>query len=281
MCNVSEYNYKLSILFSSSQNASPTKREPARESLSILFSSSVSQYVKAANKLTQKDNSEYLKHNKQLRELELRALEEGNYENVSDETLKQFIKYYFPEFSRAKLYIIDKSSKYRAVLFCTLELGPYVYNLVPAEYYLCGEDDNGEEWCHIITTNFISDYYTKEEIDNLYKRSVKWAESQLLNVPLEYFDYFIDRQGDVFVFRDEEEQADYREQEETDEFEILPNHVLKLEKTAVIKYTRYANRLHVDLPVPAVLEHPSHHHVKLQPAKYLFVHVVSNDQPVD
>ena len=236
----------------------------------------VSDYIKSANKLTQEDNSEYLKHKRQLRELEVRALEAGDYYNVSDETLKQWIKETFPEFRR-KLYILDRSSKYRAVLFCTLELHPYFNKLVPAEYYLCGEDDNGEEWCHLIATNFI---YCNLNTEILYKRSVKWAESQLLNVPTSLFDYFIDRQGDVFVFRDED-QANYREQEETDEFEILPNHILKLEKTAVIKYKRKSNKIYLDLPVPAVLEHPSHHHVKLQPAKYLFVHVVSNDQPVD
>jgi len=238
----------------------------------------VSDYIKAANKLTTKDNSEYLKRKKMLRELELRALEAGDYDKVSDETLKQFIKSTFIDRAK-KIKILDKSTKYRAILFCTLEKCQFC--LVPAQYYLCGEDDNGEEWLHTVYTVDVSEYEYCSACDELYRKTVEWAEAWLLDISTSFFERFIDRQGDVFVFRDDE-QTDYKEQEETDEFEILPNHTLKLSETAVIKYKRKRNRIYIDLPVPAILEHPSHHHVQLPPAKYIFVYVVSShDQPVD
>jgi len=238
----------------------------------------VSDYVKAANKLTQKDNSEYLKHKKQLRELEIRALECGDYEKVSDKTIKELIKSTFTEFSSEKIKVLDKSSKLRAVLFCTLYLSDDYYpRLLPCfVLYLAGEDDNGETWIHAVNCMH------EDNQLKLYNYTVEDAESLLLDIPHSTFKRFVARQGDVFVFKDEEQQTNYKEQEETDEFEILPNHILKLEKTAVIKYKRKRNRIYIDLPVPAILEHPSHHHVELPPAKYLFVHVVSShDQPVD
>lgn len=93
------------------------------------------------------ENSKYVLANRTTaavkRREEHKALAKGHFWECEEQTLKDF--FHVP-FTKRKL--VDVSERFRAALFVELELEEYPYkSLVPTNRaYLCGVDDNSEEW---------------------------------------------------------------------------------------------------------------------------------------
>jgi len=123
--------------------------------------------------LMRKSNSEYLKVKKREREEQAQrnaeALESGRFWDADTNTLKN---YFHPPFS--KNYLADVSERWRAALF--LECQSISYQTYSGNWghklggtgrgYLCGVDDNGDEWGYICEApQSRDDYFYDAKLD--------------------------------------------------------------------------------------------------------------------
>jgi len=147
-------------------------------------------------------NSEYLAERRAAktaqREADTEALESGEFWRVSNEGLKD---YFNPPFSRN--YLADVSERWRAALYMEMDStaykgydGNWRHKLIgTGRGYLCGIDDNGDEWGyyvhHVGTRDSYGDYSIKATIEQ--------AMSNLFGV---WPDEHCQRQGDL-LFRAE------------------------------------------------------------------------------
>jgi len=221
----------------------------------------VAEFIKAANKLTTRDNAEYLRELRIAKNREAEALKKSDYDHVSKETLKQYLKENFAAFRYDdKLLILDKSSKHRAVLAARLGYIDYV-GLVVLQTILAGEDDNGERWSHIIDD---FRYDEPAQIDSSrYCKTVEEAMASLFKVSVRDLEDSI-RQGDIlFVRYYSETRAPLYEI--TKEFDVAPSHTLKSDTEFRVHRFEDGSGLTIFNEAPATLEHPSHAPVTIPP----------------
>lgn len=249
-------------------------REKEKEILSKIDSEveELSREIKQLNKRITEANREYLQLRKQLRENEEKALERGDYENVSNERLKEYFRHLFPR--SAKLVVVNKSSKHRAVLFAEVDYDNFQYVVRLA---LAGEDDNGEEWRHVVI-----DYIYPPAVKEVMHWTVEGAMARLFGIPPLAVE-IAKRQGDILFIECSAAAAEL--QEVVDELEIRANHKVKSRKIEILKKynvqvsdSEYATSIMmrddmilVRLNNDAVVEHPSHQPLRLKPATYLIV----------
>jgi len=101
-------------------------------------------------------NSDYVTNCRAAKAAQRQALAEGRFWEVDRDLLKD---YFHPPFT--KNYLADVSKRWRAALFLEVELDNYLgYNsLTPTGHaYLCGIDDNGDEWGHYVDFTQNADY---------------------------------------------------------------------------------------------------------------------------
>lgn len=148
-----------------------------------------------------KANSEYLAERRAEKEEVARkntkALVSGEFWNADRDALKD---YFHPPFG--KNYLSDVSEKWRAVLF--LECQSISYKTVRGNWghklggtnkgYLCGIDDNGDEWGHEVDLNGWQGYNNFGDIK--LEGEVEWAMAELFDVPLRDL-ALCQRQGDL------------------------------------------------------------------------------------
>jgi len=255
----------------------------------------VAQFVRAANKLTTRDNAEYLRQRKLAKQREIEALKNADYDNVSDETLKKFLKKTFYDLRNESLLILDKSSKHRAVCVAELVYDRY-YNppsLMIARIYLCGIDDNEEAWIHTVLDFLSEPPYEPASIENWKGYTVERAMARIFNTSSDVVKASR-RQGDIlitrvssdadalliedgeytfsYVYDDLDQFRNYFDfVEETTEYDIAASHTLKSSKAfKVYKHYKHSNLTLVELTADAVLEHPSHKPIKLEKSTYVF-----------
>lgn len=148
-----------------------------------------------------KVNSEYLAERRAEKEEIARknteALVSGNFWNADKAALKD---YFHPPFG--KNYLSDVSKKWRAALF--LECESISYKTVYVNWghklggtgtgYLCGIDDNGDEWGHEVDLSAWQGYDDFDDIK--LEGEVEWAMAELFDVPLRDL-ALCQRQGDL------------------------------------------------------------------------------------
>jgi len=186
------------------------------------------------------------------RDKERRALESGDFWECSEDTLKRFFNV---PFSARKL--VDVSEKHRAAFFVALEYGGYGTGLITTHIgYLCGIDNNGEQWGFRVRGNWS------------YDSTVVDAMSDVWGVPTKIVNES-HRQGEI-LFHPEPVPPEVELVREGD-WQIRPQHIVKsagLEHDG--DYFRSASAITV--------EHPTHHSVNLIPGEYrVYVHRYDTD----
>lgn len=181
------------------------------------------------------------------RDREQAALEGGRFWECSEETLKDF--FHVPMKPRK---LVDVSERHRAALFVHLELEDYyVKQLVPSEQaYLCGIDDNGEQWGFRITR------YPRWTYDS----SVEEAMAECWHVPMEVVKRSY-RQGEVLVWPETVPPGTTLTPKPV--CDVAPSHTMK-SKTLTVNGTRFMS---FD---PIRIEHPTHGALELPPGEYRF-----------
>lgn len=159
-------------------------------------------------KLIRESNSKYLAQ----RKAEKQAIAERNTQAIADgkfwKCTADFLKVYFqPPFS--KNHYAGVSRQHRAALFIECRTGSYkgsngwYHRMEPSGLvYLCGIDDNGDEWGHIIDMS----YYMEIESTDGYGNprysfefcSIEDVMGHMFGVHPDNIDYGY-RQGDVFL----------------------------------------------------------------------------------
>jgi len=145
------------------------------------------------------ENAEYLTQKKWDAEIQRRrdkqALTSGQFWHASRDAIKS---YFNPPFD--KNYLADTSARWRAALFLGCESvsyktygGNWGHRLSgTGRAYLCGIDDNGDEWGHIVHI-----YLSHDQYDNLeLEATVEDAMSELFDVSTLLLDR-CKRQGDL------------------------------------------------------------------------------------
>lgn len=136
-------------------------------------------------------NSEYVSGCKTAKQAQRDAIARGEFWKADRDLLKQ---YFNPPFS--KNYLADVSEKWRAALFLQVA---HDYNpqtgydgLIPTGVgYLCGIDDNGDEWGHTLDMRDEGDYYGVD-----YSAKVEDAMGKLFNISVSKLST-CQRQGDL------------------------------------------------------------------------------------
>jgi hypothetical protein len=125
------------------------------------------------------------------------ALTSGRFWEASKEALKG---YFHPPFSRN--YLADVSEKWRAALYTEMDStawkagkGDWRHkNVGTGRGYLCGIDDNGDEWGHLVD---LSSHLDRDEYGDLgYVASVEDAMAVLFGIPRHKL-VACERQGDL------------------------------------------------------------------------------------
>ena len=157
------------------------KAETARENAEALSSG---EFWKAEKAETARENAE--------------ALSSGEFWKADKGALKD---YFHPPFG--KNYLVDISEKWRAALYIELESSGYKSGYggwrhkltATGEAYLCGIDDNGDEWGHRIYLGEYMDINNYGDLD--YSGAcVEWAMAELFSLPLKKI-ACCHRQGDL------------------------------------------------------------------------------------
>lgn len=150
------------------------------------------------------ENSKYLADRKATkaaeREADALALKEGRFWDASKEALKG---YFHPPFD--KNYLADVSEKWRAALYLECEgaawkdyNGNWRHKLVgTGRAYLCGIDDNGDEWGHECRIDLGVDDYGNVGLD----ADVEDAMAALFEIPARRLRN-CERQGDLLFCRE-------------------------------------------------------------------------------
>lgn len=209
-----------------------------------------------------KANSEYMAERKEAaaakREKNSQALESGEFWNADQKTLKQ---YFNPPFN--KNYLADVSEEWRAALF--LECTPISFKYGKnwghkmggtGKAYLCGIDDNGDEWGHEVELNLSYNEYGDGLVLNA---SVEDAMMELFDISRQNLSSSF-RQGDLlFSSTSIPEETELTEQDGP--WEIRESHVV--ESQGLLRNGRYftsKNEIHVN--------HTSHHPLTLPAGDY-------------
>jgi len=218
------------------------------------------QKIKKFLKKYREENSRAYRKAREEAKCEREALANGDFENVSDKRIKEFLR---DELGFKNIVVLDKSSKHRAVLVAKVYYINYDSWYVE-ELYLAGLDDNQESW-----SIQVADYqgmYMK--LDGFKEESVEKAMATIFCIPT-HFVKTAKRQGDVLIvdangMGDKEilekfgelkytadllgrihpdETAEYRvkteEAEEVSEFEILASHKLISDATMKVRRVEY------------------------------------------
>jgi len=208
-------------------------------------------------KICREENSRVYRRMREEVKKEREAIANGDFENVSDRRIKEFLR---DELGLKNIVVIDKNSKHRAIL--AAEVTYYKYDgLRVKRLLLCGLDDNQESWCIEVAR-----YCNEIKISTLENMmlTVEDAMAMVFCVPKKCIEEG-KRQGDILVVRvdsndeeiiksfgklaglAEELRLTYNEylyyektvdEFETNEFNIQPNHKLSCEKMT-IKKVRY------------------------------------------
>jgi len=225
------------------------------------------------------------KLNKRMKELSRKAYrdyqeatEEGTkafYEGDFDVAVvclgwERFVKLAKEEFGLSWAKITDASGPpWRAILAVDVDRGVDVYGypriLPTGRVFLMGFDDNEERW-------FIElqwDDGLPNELEYMYDLKIEAVEARIFDVSVsDIKNMLVDRQGDVLILEGYPTDFDEKFEEKAMELTIVSKHVLKSEKP--FKYVEKGNKFYVLLNAPAVLEHPEHHNVELEPGRYVF-----------
>lgn len=205
-----------------------------------------------------KANSEFLASKVQVRKEEQRALKEGRFWDCQEELLKEFFRVPF-----GKRKLVALSEKHRAALFIEVVLsnqsGPYK-RLVPTQRaYLCGIDDNEEQWGFFLNNN---DSYWE------YDSTVEEAMATCWNVDESIVEESF-RQGEI-LFHPCEIPAGTTLHPET-EWQIAPSHVVRSESLV-------HNGEYFMSTQEIVVEHPTHKPVVLEAGEYrAYIHEIDPD----
>jgi len=196
-----------------------------------------------------KINSEALTTHKKAasaaREAEKQALTDGRFWECSENTLKN---YFNVPFDRRKL--LDVSEQFRAALFVELEYGGYGTGIVPTHRaYLCGIDDNGEEWGFRLEASW--DYNDK----------VADAMAVLWEVPKTIIEKSF-RQGEIIFWPDQFPVGITMQPAE--DWQIAPSHVIT---SPSLRRSR-VSYIYSDDPI--TVTHPTHKPLILPAGEYRF-----------
>ena len=158
-------------------------------------------------------NSAYMMERKsaaaERRQADQQALTSGEFWKASKDALKG---YFYPPFD--KNYLADVSEKWRAALFLECESksykrynGEWGHKLVgTGNGYLCGIDDNGDEWGHMVR----GVYGSRDDYDNFgFDVTVEEAMAELFQVSTRTVNESM-RQGDL-LFHPEQIPSEDRE----------------------------------------------------------------------
>lgn len=136
------------------------------------------------------------------------ALKSGRFWEADNETLKN---YFHPPFNRN--YLVDVSPRWRAALYTEMDStawkagsGDWRHkNIGTGQAYLCGIDDNGDEWGHRIN---LSEYIDLDEYGDMGYAgiTVEDAMAELFDIRKNKLDACI-RQGDLLFCMEKIEQG--------------------------------------------------------------------------
>ncbi len=210
-----------------------------------------------------KSNSEYLAGKKAEKTEQARknsdALESGRFWDADKETLKG---YFHPPFS--KNYLADVSEKWRAALFLECEsasfktaYGNWGHKLTGTNHgYLCGIDDNGDEWGHHVTI-----YQGIDDFGDLrLEGDIEWAMTELFDIPAVKLADCV-RQGDLLFCMASSIPDDTDLDPHKGAWEIRESHAVEstgLERNG--QYFQSKSDIHIT--------HTSHPEVVLPPGEY-------------
>lgn len=223
-----------------------------------------------------KANSEYLAQRKAAKAERNRknteALAAGRFWECDREYLKG---YFHPPFARN--YLADVSEKWRAALYTEMEStawkarkGDWRHkNIGTGWAYLCGIDDNGDEWGHLV--NLRSMMNTDRHGDLEYMASVEDAMCKLFDIP-KYKIRSCVRQGDLLFCPEAIPDVELHPHEGP--LEVRESHRIEspsLERNG--QWFRSAD--------PITVTHTSHQPVTLEPGEYRLYTLQSTDTDPD
>lgn len=209
-----------------------------------------------------KANSEYMAERKQLaaerRETNTKAFESGNFWEADQKAIKE---YFHPPFK--KNHLTDVSDEWRAALFLECESisyktyrGNWGHKLSgTGRAYLCGIDDNGDEWGHECEVPLEYDQF----YNMILSSSVESAMMQLFDISRQDLSGSF-RQGDL-LFSHAEIPEDTTLVEQDEPWEIRESHTV--ESKGLLRNGRYFKsneEIHVT--------HTTHHPVILPAGEY-------------
>lgn len=186
------------------------------------------------------------------------ALTSGRFWNAEAEALKG---YFHPPFD--KNYLADVSERWRAALFVECEsesykttYGNWGHKLVgTGRGYLCGIDDNGDEWGHHCHIPQGYDQYGNRQIGGC----VEDAMSALFRISVERL-ADCERQGDLLFCR-ETIPAGVDLVEQPEPWEVRESH--RIESAGLLR-----NGRHFRSAAPILVSHTSHSEITLPPGDY-------------
>lgn len=188
------------------------------------------------------------------------ALTSGRFWDADKEALKG---YFHPPFE--KNYLADVSEKWRAALYTEMESTAWKdrngnwrhKNIGTGRGYLCGIDDNGDEWGHRVN---LAKYLSCDQYgDHGYVSTVEEAMSELFRVALKKM-ATCERQGDL-LFCPESIPKEIIMNEQAKPWQVRESHTVAsegLQRNG--RYFRSEN--------PITVTHTSHSKITLQPGDY-------------
>lgn len=180
------------------------------------------------------------------RRAEAEAIEAGRFWECSEKTLKDF--FHVP-FRRRKL--VDVDSRHRAALFVEVELQydpceGYERLLPTDRAYLCGVDDNGEEWGFVLRGPWL---YTSRVVDAM---AVAWGVKPSTVGRAQ-------RQGELLVWPSLIPEG--TELRGRTSYDLAPSHTAKSPSLRV-------NGEYLASDDPIEIVHPTHQPLRLEPGTY-------------
>ena len=211
-----------------------------------------------------KANSEHLAKRKSAKaeraQQNAEALAAGRFWECDEETLKG---YFHPPFSRN--YLADVSEKWRAALYTAMDStawkagkGDWRHkNIGTGWAYLCGIDDNGDEWGHRVNLREYMD--TDQHGDLGYMATVEDAMSELFDISKSKLES-CERQGDL-LFCPEEIPVHVTVHPQDGPWEVRESH--RIESS-----TLQRNESWFWSSDPITVTHTSHPAITLNPGEY-------------
>ncbi len=204
--------------------------------------------IKELLKKYREENSKAYKESRELAEIEKEALQNGEFELVSDRRIKEFLR---TELGLTNITVIDKSSRHRAVLVADVTYIKYE-GWVVNKLYLAGLDDNGESWEVLVANysyperlSFVSEIWSVEKAmatvfcvsEDLIKHESTKRQGDILIVDMDAvkleinhhcgrFSQTLDLLGRVHPDESVDYRYEFSEAEDVEEFEISANHRL-------------------------------------------------------